>query len=254
MDKNAVYPYSHNDARHNGQMDEFLCRESYKANCECKRAIETAINENFDGMHLKHDGAKDVIAEFGHDRVQWVLANTLKQLDHDGRFSHDNKEWAKGFYIPQDKLFGNDLRQNFIVSSHPAVLDGFIGQARKEYQALNLWDRTHCNNAAELDFTGKVMVLDPTMLKEAHKTPSEQLFYARGGFGCAPNSRGRKVYGQFLSDGEDTHFCREDFIGELKAEHLPEWAAEKLQAMQEKAQEQALAQSAPEQTGPEMSM
>lgn len=250
MDKNAIYPYSHNEAKRNGQMDESLCSESYKANCECKRAIEAAIKENFDGMYLNNDTAKGVIAVFGHDRVQWVLANTLKQLDHDGRFSHDNKDWAKGFHIPKDMLFGKDLRQNFIVASHPAVLDGFIGQARKEYQALGLWDRTHCNPASELDFNGRVMVIDPTMLKEAHKTPNEQLFYATGGFGCAPNSRGRKVFGQFLTDGEDTHFYREDFIGELKAEHLPEWAAEKVQALQEKSQ----IQSAPEPIAPEMGM
>lgn len=246
MDKNAVYPYSHIDARHNGQMDEFLCRESHKANCECKRAIETAIKENFDGMHLNHDVAKGVIAEFGHDRVQWVLANTLKQLDHDGRFSQDNKDWAKGFHIPRDMLFGKDLRQNFIVNSHPAVLDGFIGQARKEYQALGLWDHTHCNPASELDFNGRVMVLDPTMLTDKYKNHDCQAFLCDGGFGCAPNSRGRKVYGKFLFDDEQSQFQREDFIGELKAECYPDWLKEKLQTMQE--------QPAPEQTGPEMSM
>lgn len=246
MDKTAVYRYSHGEAKRGGEMESFLCRESYKANCECKKAIETAITQNFDGYHLGNDVAKDVIAEFGHDRVQWVLANTLKQLDHDGRFSHDNKEWAKGFHIPKDVLFGRDMRQNFVVSSHPAVLDGFVNMVRKEYQALGLWDRTHCNSVADLDFTGRVMVIDPTTLKESHKTPDEQLFYAEGGFGCNPNSRGRKVFGQFLSDGEQAQFYREDFIGELKAENLPQWAAEKLQAMKEPA--------APEQAGPEMTM
>ena len=59
------------------------------------------------------------------------------------------------------------------------------------------------------------------------------MFLAESGFGCAPGARGRKVFGRFLKDGEETHFQRNDFIGILKMEYLPEWAKEKLNELQQ---------------------
>lgn len=232
MDKTYVYPYSYNEAKRGGETELFQCRESQKANCECKRAIEKAIAENFDGYHLNHDVAKGVIAEFGHDRVRFVLANTLKQLDHDGRFSNENKAWAKEFHITPDKVNGRDFRGDFVVGSHPAVLDGFVNLARKEYQALNLFEGKHCNTADKLDFNGKVMVLDPTMLKDEYKSGDYQAVLCDGGFGCAPDASGRKVYGKFLFDDEQCQYQRTDFIGELKPKFYPDWLKEKMEALQ----------------------
>lgn len=73
-----------------------------------------------------------------------------------------------------------------------------------------------------------MLVVRPHWLKDQYKTPEFQLFYAESGFGCSPNASGRKVFGQFLYDGEQIHLDRGDFIGILKEELLPEWAQEKL--------------------------
>lgn len=236
MDNYYVYPYSHSEAKRNGESEVLQWRESHKANIACKSAIEKAINQNFDGYHLNHDVAKGVIVEFGHDRVRFVLANTLKQLNSDGRFSDQNKSWAKEFHILPDKINDRDMRRDFVVGSHPAVLDGFVRLARVEYQALNLFEHTHCNPTKDLDFVGKVMVLDPTMLNDKHKSPDFQAILCDGGFGCAPNSRGRKVYGTFLIDDEKCQYQRDDFIGELKSEHYPDWLKEKMEALQSPVQ------------------
>lgn len=75
------------------------------------------------------------------------------------------------------------------------------------------------------------MVLNPTVLKDEYKTTNDQLFYATGGFGCNPDASGRKVFGFFLKDGEETQYNRSDFVGVLKDEHLPDWAKEKLEEM-----------------------
>lgn len=139
MDKKNVYPYSLLEAKRNGELEQY--RESFKENVRCANDIKEAITKNFDGMHLNQDVAKHVIVEFGYDRVNFVLANTLQELIHDGRFSRYNKEWAKNFFIPENKA--NNSNYEFMVTSHLAVLDGFINQARKEYQSLNLWDHTH---------------------------------------------------------------------------------------------------------------
>lgn len=71
-------------------------------------------------------------------------------------------------------------------------------------------------------------VLDPTMLKDTHKTRDEQLFYCTGGFGCSLDASGRKVFGEPFVDGEETHHYREDFIGEVRTDLLPKWAVDKM--------------------------
>ena len=92
--------------------------------------IEDVIRSNFDGMHLNKSAAKLVLDEFGAERTIRVLANTVQQKDWDGRFSSENKAWAKA----QDILgVGGDpiMCSRFVVNSHPAVLDGFISQTRR---------------------------------------------------------------------------------------------------------------------------
>lgn len=117
-------------------MEAHWYRMSMRANIACKEAIETAIADNFDGLHLKHDVVNSVLEAFGEERLSYVLANTIQCLD-DERFSKENKDWARTIPVVADEDgFGGDRRNEFIVSSHPAVLDGFIGLARKEMGEL----------------------------------------------------------------------------------------------------------------------
>jgi hypothetical protein len=225
MAKSYVYPYSFGTAKHDGDVE--LWRTSYKENVDCKGAIEQTIRENY---HLNADTAKKVIGEFGFDRVNWVLANTVQQKSYDGRFSEDNKKWAKRFYIPDRE--GSNRASKYIVETPPAVLDGFIQEARAVYESLGLYDGSHCQSDREhADYNGKVLVLDSTLLQDKYKTPGDQLVLAQGGFGCSPTASGRRVYGVFLKDGEDCQHYRSDFLGLLKDEMLPDWASEKLDAV-----------------------
>ena len=117
-------------------VDAYL--DSRKLNIDCKNAIEQAIAEGFDGMRLNPDVAVGVIEKYGEERVAFVLANTLKQLSYDGRFSDGNKRWADGIDIPENISRGMDLNRDYIVGSHPAVLNGFIDMARKEIRTRKL--------------------------------------------------------------------------------------------------------------------
>lgn len=220
----VLYKYSMQEAVRYGE--KALWKESYKENCICARSIEASIRENFDGMSLKQDCAKSVISQFGFERVMWVLANTIKEKHQDGRFSADNREWARSFFIPRENHC-----QDYSVESHPAVLDGFINQVRQEWRVLGLFGREHCETKEEPDYSGRIVVINPHVLKDEYKTPEDQLFLATGGFGCHPNGRGRKIYGQYVKDGEQTFYQREDIIGVLKSEYLPDWAAERMREM-----------------------
>ena len=85
-----LYTWSKDAAKRSGQSD--LWAESYNENCRCARAIERVIKMNYRDNRLDSESAKKVIDEYGHDRVNWVLANTVQMSHDDGRYSIENKK------------------------------------------------------------------------------------------------------------------------------------------------------------------
>ena len=126
----AVYGHTLSYAMEHGEVDKY--RDSRNLDRECREAIEGTIRQNFDGMHLKNDIVKPLAEQYGSERMAFVLASTIQQESWDGRFSVDNKAWASEFYIPENIVHGIDMNRELIVSSHPAVLDGFIDMFRSE--------------------------------------------------------------------------------------------------------------------------
>lgn len=201
-------------------------REAVGTIAHLYEAIEEAVRKHFDGSYLDNDCLDGVLREFGYKRTAWVLSNTIQQMDWDGRFSPRNKAWAKQTYIPQDKRHSLD----FVVNSHPAVLDGVVDQYRSAYQALGLFGPAQCepDSYSSLDYEGKVLVLSPDTLKESYWNTRAQLWYAHDGSGCSPRAVGRSIRCTCLGDGEMTRWNRTDFIGVLSPDYLPNWAREKL--------------------------
>lgn len=223
----SIYKYSAETARDENELTDY--RESKRCNIKCKEAIEEAIRTHFDGMHLDTSCVQDIFEQFGYDRTMWVLAATVKNKDFDGRFSESNKKWARTI-IPSylDKYEFDE----YAVQSHPAVLNGFIDSVREEYKALGLLTSKECiDDSYREDYTNKLLILQPEILNDQSRKPAFQYFYAENGFGCDPNSIGRKVFGTFIADGEKSHFSRSDFIGIADKEKLPEWASKRLEAI-----------------------
>ena len=70
------------------------------------------------------DGAVDqVVKQYGMERVGYILANTLRYKNYDGRFSHSNKEWAEQVGTPENNARIIKFRADWVVTSHSAVLD-----------------------------------------------------------------------------------------------------------------------------------
>lgn len=216
-----LYRKSLTEAKRYNEVEQW--QESFRQNVACKEAIEEAIRRDFDGFNLKPDCAKSVIEDFGFLRTAWVLTTTLQQKYYDGRFSRDNKAWAEEVYIPK-----SDRNHEFVVESHPAVLDGFINEYRNEFAQLHLFGPKACESLSGQDLKGKVLVLSTGTLREACWSQENQLWLATGGFGCSPTASGRAVYATCLGDGEQTRWDRSDFTGILPKENLPEWAVKKL--------------------------
>lgn len=139
MNKTALYKYTAAYALEHGELEQY--RASLQANIACKNAIEAAIRQHFDGMHLNEAAVTEVVSAYGKERVCYVVANTLQQKSWDARFSSANKAWAEQFEIVAAVRPDYDSRGAFVVDSHPAVLDGFTGLLRREYEKPSLYEK-----------------------------------------------------------------------------------------------------------------
>ena len=124
-------PFSY--AKENDEVD--LYRTSYRLNSECKQAIHEAIADNYDGMYLGDGAVDQVVRQYGMERVGYILANTLHHKSYDGRFSPGNKEWAEQVSTPEHNADRMTFRTDWVVDSHPAILDGFVTMFREEQGA-----------------------------------------------------------------------------------------------------------------------
>ena len=107
---------------------------SHEANMVCKEAIRAAIASSHDGYVLKDSGAKNVVERFGFDRIFFVLAATVRYYEWDQRISRDNINWAQTRPSFEDKgTTGRDFTQDYLVHSHPGLLDLFLKQVREQY-------------------------------------------------------------------------------------------------------------------------
>mgnify|MGYP002552632134 CR=1 FL=1 len=131
-----VYKHTLDYARQNGELEVY--RASRKLNIECAKAIRDAIWDNYKDNRLDTKCVKDVISKFGAKRTMYVLANTIQQQDWDGRYSPDNKRWAKSAVIHENKdPWGDNRNTVFVVQgAHPGLVDLFTSQARKEVAEL----------------------------------------------------------------------------------------------------------------------
>lgn len=121
-----IYRQSAQYAVEHGESDAYSA--SCKAYVNCKRSIETAINNNYNGYHLGKECVSDVVKMYSQERVTDVLAYTVRQKELDGRFSRDNKAWANSI----DTSHMEKAPYHLVLNSHPGVLDGFISKFRRE--------------------------------------------------------------------------------------------------------------------------
>ena len=58
--------------------------------------------------------------------------------------------------------------------------------------------------------------------------------------GCDESNLGRKVFGEFIKDGEKTHFLRDDFLGIADENKLPEWAIVRLKELRNSEEKETI--------------
>lgn len=126
-----IYYSTGSYAREHDELDLF--RSSHRENIACRHAIESACAAYFDGMHLSRLAVIEVLEQFSSDRIALVLATTVQDKLYDGRFSRSNKDWSRSVRlldVDPAAPAGMTRSPMMLVSTHPAVLDGFIGLFR----------------------------------------------------------------------------------------------------------------------------
>lgn len=74
------------------------------------------------------------------------------------------------------------------------------------------------------DLNDRVVVIRPEVLRREYQMATRQIKLCTGGFGAYPHSRGSACYCVDLYSGKSARFERQDILGTLKIEQLPEWA------------------------------
>ena len=69
----------------------------------------------------------------------WSVWGTFLRIpcatkNYDDRFSHSNKEWAEQVGTPENNARIIKFRADWVVTSHSAVLDGFVTMYREKLE------------------------------------------------------------------------------------------------------------------------
>ena len=128
-----VYRHSAEYAIQHGEIEAY--RDSFKANMDCRDAIEKAIGDNYRDNRLDSRNISVQLGQnFGMEHVSYVLANTIRCKDHDGRISDGNKRWAAAIPVAEDRSeWGDNRNLRFIVDkTNPGLVDLLVNQVRKD--------------------------------------------------------------------------------------------------------------------------
>ncbi len=134
MDRTPVYKQPADYALEHDELEQY--RASYKASMACKDAIEEAVNKYYDNNCLDVKSAvREVVDQFGFERMLYVLAVTVRHKERDGRISHSNKDWAHTVTVFKNAdTYGCDLNAYLVVDNcHTGLTDLFITAARHEH-------------------------------------------------------------------------------------------------------------------------
>ena len=128
-----VYLHSAAYASKHGETDAYWLSD--QANFSCKVAIEQAISAHYRDNRLDTASAvQEILEEFGAERMNFILANTIQHKDADGRISRDNKAWAKTIPMPEDSAASQQCADLVVDRVNPGLVDLFTRQARKTIQ------------------------------------------------------------------------------------------------------------------------
>ena len=175
------------------------------------------IDKTYEVIHAIHIGDKEVVfgeAEAGEPRYMccYHQQNWLLEQSTEAKGSDD--------YLEIMELFCQRVQ-------------GQIEQVRAvQIPDMGIITAAMCYpDNRENDINGKVIAINAETLRHEYRSADRQLHLVSGGFGANANSRGNAVFCYNLHTGKHTRFERYDVQGEIRPEHMPQWAKVKLEAL-----------------------
>ena len=158
-----VYRETANYAYEAGELDAY--KVSRDANMACRDAIEVAINNNYSNNRLASENAvESVLEQFSPERVEYVLANSIQQKEHDGRIHHSLKDWAKDIQVCPDHA------QYCIVDRvNPGLLGLFVTEFNRQMDVVER--EAEEGRDPEVDAWEKNEITSVTVTVEEVKSP-----------------------------------------------------------------------------------
>ena len=147
--KLPVYLKTSQYALEHGEFEQY--QTSRRLTEECRNAIDRAISENYDGLHLQRGFETKLIDEYGEERVKYIFATTLRENLGDGRYSPENKGWAENIPVSESP----EERSNCCLKSHPAVIDGVVRRIRRNEHYNTFLNEVLQDNADKQTEEGK---------------------------------------------------------------------------------------------------
>jgi hypothetical protein len=185
-----------------------------------KRMVDT-----YEVLHAVHVGDKEIL--FGVDERKKELPYMVCNCTLDNPLGIEQYFDAAG---SADYL---EMMTEF-VTRVAAQVEAVKGERDKITVPLEPFTIGQCtaNDYGE-SIENRLVVIRPDCLRPEYRTADKQLVLAEGGFGAHANSRGRAVYTVNLYSGKKSRWNREDFLGAIKPECLPEWAGARLRQIQD---------------------
>jgi len=125
-----IYYKSAQAARDAGELE--IYRESMKETRKARDIIDALIRERFDGYRLNMTAADIVAAGADLARAALVIAATVRDRAHDGRFSGTVRAWAATVRMPDGSL-DDELSWLYTITlrAHSCIVNGLSDMMRK---------------------------------------------------------------------------------------------------------------------------
>ena len=93
-----------------------------------KEAIVKAINNDIANGKKPTETVSKLIETQDIDTVKWLLAETVKSSDWDGRYYRSTKDWANNLYIP---VLHSERSTHYTLNEHPCHINSLVQEIIK---------------------------------------------------------------------------------------------------------------------------
>lgn len=182
---------------------------------------EKRMAGDYEIIHAIHIGAREVV----------VGVNVMQ-------------EYLCGFCVQNDILCS--YTENVLSDDYLEIMTVFSQRIEQQIQAAKAERNTiHVSTAPitaeqcfpldeSVNLSDRVVAVKTSSLRYEYRRADRQVLLVTGGFGARGNSRGNSVYGINLFTGRNSgQWRRTDILGEIRPEHIPEWAKARLKMIEQ---------------------